>query len=321
MSDPLLLADSARLGDHGTGGASSGAEGRTGVMGDIGDTARVHLVVGGFPPGEPAGHDMDYARLRLLELLAADADRGANLATDAIADVRTTVAGDFTDLDRWLDRSRLLVTYVAGPFPDEAQNRHLRRWLENGGRWLALHGTSGGKAARVQPEGDHGLPQRMMVKLDHHETLGSFFLNHPPLRRFRVDVTHGHPLAEGLPTSFEVDDELYLLEILEPATTQVLLTTELPVDPSPPRFGFAYPADTALQPDRRTRVLGYTRAVGQGAVAYLALGHCHSPGSNVQPFVDASVAADGRTPPTFHGSWEEPVFRTLVTNALRWGVG
>ena len=30
---------------------------------------RVHLIVGGFPPGSPAGHDMDYARLRILQLL------------------------------------------------------------------------------------------------------------------------------------------------------------------------------------------------------------------------------------------------------------
>ena len=54
----------------------------------------VHLVVGGYPPGEPAGHDMDFARLRLLELLATEHG------------VRTTVASDFADLGRWLDRLR-----------------------------------------------------------------------------------------------------------------------------------------------------------------------------------------------------------------------
>src|SRR5215210_6031750 len=146
----------------------------------VDQNANVHLVVGGFPPGEPAGHDMDFARLQLLGLLAR---------RDGM---RTTVAGDFADLERWLDRSRLLVSYVAGPFPDATQNHQLRAWLEAGGRWLALHGTSGGKAVRVA--GDGGA-RRMMVKLDHHETLGCFFLNHPPLRRFRVDVAGGHPLA------------------------------------------------------------------------------------------------------------------------------
>ena len=28
---------------------------------------RAHLIVGGFPPGSPAGHDMNFARLQLLQ--------------------------------------------------------------------------------------------------------------------------------------------------------------------------------------------------------------------------------------------------------------
>ena len=27
-----------------------------------------------------------------------------------------------------------------------------------------------------------------MVKMEHHETLGGFFINHPPIKRFTVDV-------------------------------------------------------------------------------------------------------------------------------------
>ena len=29
-------------------------------------TTGVHLITGGFPPGSAAGHDMDYARVKLL---------------------------------------------------------------------------------------------------------------------------------------------------------------------------------------------------------------------------------------------------------------
>ena len=265
----------------------------------------MHLVVGGYPPGEPAGHDMDYARRSLLELLGTDAR------------VHTTVANDFADLDRWLDRSRLLVTYVAGPFPDEAGNDALAAWLSAGGHWLALHGTSGGKAVRV-PATDGGRARRMMVKGPHHRTLGCFFLNHPPLCRFTLAVTPGHPLADGLPDRFEVDDELYLLELLSPEDTEVLLTTELAADPSPPGFGFAYERDTSVRPDGRTRVIAYTRPVGSGAVAYVALGHCHGAGSNTQPLVDTTISADGRTPIPFRGAWENPNYLRLLKNALRW---
>ena len=267
---------------------------------------RVHVITGGFPVGSPAGHDMDYARLRLLQLLH---ERPT---------VTASVSGDFTDIDKWLPGCQLLVTYVAGPFPNEAQNRFLRQWLEDGGRWLGLHGTSGGKAAAV----GNDRRVRKMVKADHHTTLGGFFLNHPPLRKFQVDVVNQqHILTKGLPASFEVMDELYLIELQEPAASEVLLTTELAQDPSPPGFGFVYDEDTALQPDGKTRVLGFTRALGKGSVAYIALGHCHSTASNMQPFVDTSVDAANTTPQVFRGSWDTQPFEQLLRNGIEWGCG
>jgi type 1 glutamine amidotransferase len=101
----------------------------------------------------------------------------------------------------------------------------------------------------------------------------------------------------------------------------VILTTVLETDPSPPGFGFVYDADTSILPDGKTRVLGYTRQTGMGEVAYIALGHCHSPISNVQPFVDSSVEPSGATPMVFRGSWETPQYQTLIRNALHWGIG
>jgi uncharacterized protein len=207
---------------------------------------------------------------------------------------------------------------VAGPYPDEDQNRLIRDWLEAGGRWFALHETSGGRAAVV---GDNRRTRRM-VKGSHHVTLGAFFLNHPPVRKFRVDVAgRNERLTRDLPASFEVMDELYLIELQDPDACSVLLTTELPRDPSPPGFGFLYDRDTALMPDGKTRVLGYTREVGRGGVVYIALGHCHSPGSNVQPFVDASVTPSRETPRLFRGSWETAAFAQILRNGIEWGIG
>jgi len=264
-------------------------------------TLRTHLITGGFPPGSSAGHDMNYAHLRLLTLL------------QELPGVYTTAANDYSDLARWLPDARFLITYVAGPYPGDTQDKLLREWLEGGGRWLALHGTSGGRAERFEG-------RRRMVEGGYHATLGCFFLNHPPVRKFRVDVAdRSHPVTAGLPASFEVADELYMLELQNPVATQILLTTELEQDPSPAGFGFLYERDTSVMADGKTRVLGYTQDVGRGAVTYLALGHCHAPGSNVQPFVDASVEASGTTPMTFRGSWESPAFDRLLRNALAWG--
>lgn len=268
------------------------------------DPNRAHIITGGYPPGALAGHDHDYARLRMLMML------------DEQGGMRTTAGGDFTDIEKWLPGTQFLITYTAGPYADDDRNRFLRRWLEDGGRWLALHGSSGGKAARVKA----GERRRRMVKTSYHDSLGGFFINHPPVRKFRVDIADtDHPLTQGLPDSFETVDEPYMIELQEPPACRPLLTAALGPDASPPGFGFDYEEDTALQADGKTRVMGYVREVGDGAVTYIALGHCHTPESNSQPFVDPSVAADGATPPVFRGSWETEAYQRLLRNAVAWG--
>jgi hypothetical protein len=265
---------------------------------------RAHVVAGGYPPGQAAGHDHDYARLQILEILED-------------LEAHASVANDFLDVEKWLPLSRLMITYVAGPFLTDEEAAVVRRWMEEGGRWLGLHGTSGGKAARTG-EGR----RRRMVKTSHHEALGGFFLSHPPVRRFEVTVADSdHPITRGLPPAFEVVDEPYMIEVQDPAHTRVLLTSAWGPDPSPGNFGFEYDSDTSLMPDGRTRAVAFVHEVGQGAAAYVALGHCHTPSTNSQPFVDGSVAADGTTPLLLRGSWETEPFRRLLRNAIEWGLG
>jgi hypothetical protein len=247
---------------------------------------------------------MDYARLHLLQMLHAQDD------------LTVTTANDFQDIERWLPGTDLLITYVAGPFPAGAGNDALAAWLEDGGRWLALHGTSGGKAVKTEHDGQS---VRKMVKGPHHATLGCFFLNHPPLQAFDVTVAGDHRVTQGLPDRFTVQDELYLIELLDPQASRILLTTELAKDPSPPGFGFSYDTDTSLQPDGKTRVLGYARSVGQGEIVYIGLGHCHTGRAGSTSPVDASVASDGVMPPDFHAVWETDAFTQLLRNAVAWG--
>ena len=261
---------------------------------------RAHLIAGGFPPGSAAGHDHDYARLRLLSLLAEQ-------------DVAASVANDFADAEKWLPVSRLLITYAAGPYPDAAQCRAIQRWLEAGGHWLGLHGTSGGRAERVE-----GSRQRRTVKTEHHALLGSYFLTHPPICKIHVDVKAGDfRLTRGLGASFDVEDEPYFIELQHPASTNILLTADYGPGATSPTIGTLYPTDTSLLADGKTRVLGYTRDVGQGGVAYVALGHCHNPAIRAARTVDPTDT----TPLTFRGSWETDAFTTLLRNAIAWGVG
>jgi uncharacterized protein len=262
--------------------------------------ARAHLITGGFPPGSMGGHDHDYARLRLLGLLAEQ-------------DIPASVANDFADVEKWLPVSRLLITYVAGPYPDAAQCGAIQKWLEAGGHWLGLHGTSGGRAQRVE-----GVRMRRTVKTEHHALLGSFFLTHPPICEIRVQVADsGSPLTRGLGTSFVVEDEPYFIELQNPSATQILLTADYGPSGEWPTVDALYGSDTSLRADGRTRVLGYTHQVGSGGVTYFALGHCHNPAIRAARTADPADT----TPPTFRGPWETDAFNTLLRNAIALGVG
>lgn len=258
---------------------------------------RAHVVCGGFPPGSSAGHDHDYARLQLLGLLAE-------------REIPASVANDFADIEKWLPVTRLLVTYVAGPYPNAEQCKRLAGWLEAGGHWLALHGTSGGRAERVE-----GLSQRRTVKTEHHALLGAMFLTHPPACRFKVDVHDAeHPVTRGLGASFEVDDEPYFIALQAPENARILLTADFGAAGRWPVVDQLYGGDASLREDGRTRVLGYTAQAGKGAVTYLALGHCHNPYART----GRRSAGAGDASATYRGPWETPAFRTLLGNAIDW---
>jgi hypothetical protein len=163
---------------------------------------KAHVVIGGFPSTSHAGHDMDSARLRLLTALSG-------------AGAEATCSTNFLGIEDQLRGGiQLLITYTAGPLPDAAQSAELERWLEGGGRWVALHGTCGGKAAKPRD----GEKQRRMTREPFHDVLGCAFLNHPPQRTI---TCHTHldgggassSLLAGVPSSFDCEDEPYIVQL------------------------------------------------------------------------------------------------------------
>ena len=264
---------------------------------------RVHVVAGGFPLGKHAGHDIAYARMRILQALQSNED------------VHATVGSDSTDCHKWIADCQLLVCYVAGPFADDHEAGVILDWLDDGGRWLALHGSTGGKAERIDREDG----RRRMAKMPYHETLGGFFMTHPPIREMNVTVAdHNHVLTHNLPDSFFVKDEPYMIEVIHP-DTQILLTT---TDIEAPAFvDEIYGSDLSLLPGGKSHALGFARNVGKGAVAYIAPGHCHSPLTNGQTSVHESISPDGVVPLHFRGPWETEPYEQLLKNAIAWGTG
>ena len=213
-------------------------------------------------------HDFDFARLRLGQALF-----------DAYG-IRTDCYQDYEDTDAIL-AGDLLVSYTSQVAYSEAASSALRRFLENGGRWFALHASNSVLDNTIMPT-----------------ILGTRFITHPPYRRFPVRITKpDEPLLEGI-EPFEIDDELYVIENVT-NDIDVLLHTH---------WGGTAFGNREFEPDDRP--LMYRRKVGDGGVLYLALGHANRPYD--KPFAEYPDQPDHRDP------WHHAAFNELVRRGIEW---
>jgi type 1 glutamine amidotransferase len=243
----------------------------------------VVLVVGGV------WHDFDYARLELLKLLAEHDE------------FRVRVQPDYEDTSPFEPGAtfpaQILVTYTCDVRPSERAQRVLRDWVEAGGRWVALHGTS--SALDPSPDG-WVAPESMPLFVD---TLGSQFVAHPPIAPYTVaNANPDHWLVAGV-EPFEATDELYLNRYPDRAALIPLLHTHY----QGPARGFADGDWSGRDPEQ---LVMYLRPLGEGGVLYNTLGHCRGhydmvPLKDYYPNVDRC-------------SWELPVFHELLRRSLRW---
>lgn len=230
-------------------------------------------------------HDIDFARLELLKLLAEHPE------------VRVVVGSDFRDTEA-IAASRFLVTYTCDVRPSEAEQQALARFVEEGGRWLALHGTN--SALDFTAEGVAA--PRCFPTLAN--VLGSQFVAHPPIQPYRVEVcAPEHPLVAGV-EPFETDDELYLSEYHDRAKLVPLLDTHYSGDAA----GFV--ESDWSKADRH--LVSYLRPLGKGAVLYNTLGHCRGHW-DMQPVMDYYPRIE-------RCSWEKPQYYELLRRGIRWGL-
>jgi type 1 glutamine amidotransferase len=224
-------------------------------------------------------HDIDYVRQQLLSLLAGEPE------------ICTRVFEDYTQIDA-ITAADIIVSYTCDIVADGDQSASLRRWLEQGGRWFALHATN---ATLDWVDGKVASPDRSPAFM---ELLGSSFAAHPPLGRYRVEIADpDHPLVQGL-EPFEIRDEQYLGAVRAPV--HVLLDSYFAGET--PRF------QASQWPAARHPVL-YLRELGRGAVLYLTMGHSFP----VSEGTDGGAVSDAD-----HCSWEEPIFNELLRRGLRW---
>ncbi len=213
-------------------------------------------------------HDFDLARLRLAQALY-DAH---GIRTDCYNDYEASA--DILGAD-------LLVSYTSQVPVSEKAGGAIRRFLDRGGRWFALHATNSVAGNQAMP----GI-------------LGTRFLAHPKSMRFPVKVTRQEePLLQGI-RDFEVCDELYCIEDVT-RDLDVLLHA---------RWGGE--ALGGIHVEQADRPMLYRRAVGDGGVLYLALGHANRPCDKPFPHLP--------DPPDHRGPWDLPVFQELVKRGVEW---
>jgi uncharacterized protein len=247
------------------------------------DRIDVYLVAGG------KYHDIDFARLELLKLLA-EHDR-----------LKVRVAADYEDTDA-ISRSACLISYTCDVRPSERAQLAIRAWVESGGRWMALHGTN---AALDLPRPNGVEAPRCFPTWAN--TLGSQFIAHPPIQMYPVQVADPtHPLVAGI-EPFETDDELYLSEYHDREKLHVLLHTHWRGEAK------GFEAKDWTEGNDEHLVL-YLRKVGAGEILYNTLGHCRG-------HYDMTFAGVDFYPKIERCSWDHPQFYDILRRSIRWVTG
>lgn len=245
--------------------------------------ARTAGRINGILVASGAWHDIDFARLEILKLLA-EFDR-----------VRIRVFEDYENLDA-LAEADFLVSYTCNVVPSLAAQEGLRDWVERGGRWYALHGTNA--IIRLMSDGIFETPDWAPLFVD---TLGSMFRSHPPIEPYTVSVADTqHPLVAGL-EDFQATDEQYLMHTY--GDLKVLLETE---------FGGEAPGFRDDNWPQGKHPVFYIKEQGQGAVLYLTLGHCRHH-YDMQPLMDY-------WPTIERCAWDTPEFYELLRRGLAWAM-
>mmetsp|Transcript_96122 Transcript_96122/g.206217 ORF Transcript_96122/g.206217 Transcript_96122/m.206217 type:complete len:352 (+) Transcript_96122:82-1137(+) len=310
---------------------------------------RVHLVCGDIMVVTNRiqfDHDVQYVNRKMLEWFEEYPDRK----------LVATYSSDYSDLGKWLKHAQILISYCSGPVADDANTAVLQEWLTAGGKMIGIHGTSGGFARKIKEEefskaiypGElhfNGNAPRQYVKKSFHDTLGAFFMAHPPIHTFPVHVVDTkHPVTAGIPTDFSLPDELYLFELQGNLQDyKILLTTEydilgIDMERSDYAYSKGYPWDEKrtiheLQelyrknaPPKQSEMM-LDRDPGERNAQHPAVGHRNKRVLAYERTVGkggivylglghTTVTMPGR--PGYKGSWDNPTFQQLVKNAIAW---
>lgn len=249
---------------------------------------RIHIITGG------KYHDFDLARLKLLELMAAD-ER-----------IRASCAMDFSGLETLGDCDGL-VLYTCDLMPQDAQAEMIERFVRGGGRILALHAVNAHLEYTDGPEivtsgvRIPGLvkPMSETVAPLFIELIGSRFVTHLARQPLAIHIEdQDHPVTRGM-QDFTIEDEPYVMTPLGQLRTLMsarykgptpgYLTGEITDDPPRPQL--------------------YVKDHGAGAILYTPLGHACGR-YDMQPLMEEA--------PVVRGPWDDANYLEILRRGIAW---
>jgi type 1 glutamine amidotransferase len=243
------------------------------------DRIDAYLVAGG------KYHNIDYARLELLKLMAEQPR------------IKVQVGADYSDIDA-ICEADFVISYTCDVMPTAEETRRLCDAVRAGKKWFALHGTN--SILRFLEDGRVSSPRENEPFM---ELLGSQFLSHPPIMPYEVEVSDPeHPLVKDIPT-FTVDDELYLSALH--GEHKMLLHTRW--------TGITEAFEDADWETDEPRPCMYLHPYGEGEVLYLTLGHCRGK-YDMQPMIE-------EYPEPEFGAWKTDEYYELLRRGIRWAMG
>ena len=244
------------------------------------DRLDVYLIAGG------KYHNIDYARLELLKLIAEQPR------------LKVQVGADYSQIDE-ICEADFIISYTCDVVPTPEQTQRLCDAVSAGTKWFALHGTNS-----ILRFLDDGRVNAARENDQFMELMGSQFLSHPPIMPYDVEVTDpDHPLVKDIPT-FSVDDELYL-SVHHGENQKILLHTYW----NGVTEGFVDDQWDSEEP----RPCMYIHPYGEGQVLYLTLGHCRGK-YDMQPMME-------EYPEPEFGAWKTDEYYELLRRGLRWAMG
>ena len=172
---------------------------------------------------------------------------------------------------------------VTGDALSTAQQTALRRWIEDGGGFIALHASGDDTHAGWQ--------------WYDREVIGPEFVGHPADPQFQrarvVSLAPDHPVLRGIPGEFSLTDEWYSFDGIDTLADAMPLLGLDEDSYQPENLVYGPREDLRMGGGPAHHPIAWVRCIGSGRSFYSAVGH-------------------------FQVNYDDPVYRRFLENAVGW---